>query len=339
MDGSASVSRSPSAPTGASDDAAPRPGLRVSRSADASEGALRLLARASAVLASSLDYETTLKSAAALVVPVLADWCAVDLASADGQPRRVAVAHVDPAKVALAEELRRRYPPVEDDARGPAAVLRSGVSELVPDIPDELLAGGAKDPTQLELLRELGLRSYMVVPLVPPTGGRPIGTVTLVAAESGRRFGRDDLELAEELAARFAAAVHNAELYRQARDAVERQQREARQKEALLRIARLLSSPTRRPSSSARRSARTSTTSPTPTAAATCCTRCPARSDRRSTTSACRARRRCSGRRSEAKGRSGSRTCSRIRATARWADRTTACRRGTCRCAATSPPR
>jgi PAS domain S-box-containing protein len=193
------------------------------------------------VLASSLDYETTLKSAAALVVPVLADWCAVDLASADGQPRRVAVAHVDPAKVALAEELRRRYPPVEDDARGPAAVLRSGVSELVPDIPDELLAGGAKDPTQLELLRELGLRSYMVVPLVPPTGGRPIGTVTLVAAESGRRFGRDDLELAEELAARFAAAVHNAELYRQARDAVERQQREARQKEALLRIARLLS--------------------------------------------------------------------------------------------------
>src|SRR5215217_2890386 len=127
---------------------------------------MRFLAEAGALLSSSaLDLEGTLASLARLVVPRMADWCAVELVEEDGRSRQVAVAHVDPSRVRLAEDVRERYPPREDDPRGVLSVIRTGTPVLLEAISDEGLAAGARSPEHLGFLRELGLRSAVIVPL------------------------------------------------------------------------------------------------------------------------------------------------------------------------------
>jgi PAS domain S-box-containing protein len=190
------------------------------------EEAQHFLARASEVLGASLDYERTLAELATLVVPQLADWCSVDVVGDDGQLRQLALAHANPEKVRWAHELSQRYPPDPNAPSGGPNVLRTGRPELYTDIPDELLAAGAVDEEHLRILREVGLRSAMVVPLT--THESTLGTLTLIAAESGRRYGDTDLELAMELARRAALAVDNALRHRaeqSARQAAERANR------------------------------------------------------------------------------------------------------------------
>lgn len=174
---------------------------------------LGFLAEAGALLSSSLDYEATLAKVARLAVPHIADWCAVDILDSGGALRRLAVVHTDPSKVALAHELHRRYPFDPEAEGGVAAVLRTGRSELVPAITDELVRASVEDPELREVMLGLGLRSAMTVPLI--ARGRPFGTITLVAAESGRRFDETSLAFAEELARRAAVAVDNARLYQE----------------------------------------------------------------------------------------------------------------------------
>ncbi|MEW6496921.1 MAG: PAS domain S-box protein, partial [Cyanobacteriota bacterium] len=135
------------------------------RQAEAAQKRSAFLVEVSTVLASSLDYETTLKSVARLAVPYMADWCSVDLASEEGPIRRVEVAHLDPAKVELAKELLRRYPPEQNPQSPIMKVLQTGKSELVTEVPDSLLTAVAQDSEYLRILRELNPRSYMVVPL------------------------------------------------------------------------------------------------------------------------------------------------------------------------------
>jgi PAS domain S-box-containing protein len=171
---------------------------------------LDFLARGSELLAQSLDVETTLQRLADFAVPRLADWCAVDLLS-DGEINAVAVAHADPAKVQLARELQQRHPADPDAPVGAPAVIRSGESELHPELTEDLLAAAAPDDEALEIIRGLGLVSAMVVPL--RAREKTLGALTLVAAESGRRFTSDDLDVAEDLARRAALAVDNAMLY------------------------------------------------------------------------------------------------------------------------------
>jgi serine phosphatase RsbU (regulator of sigma subunit) len=170
----------------------------------------RFLAEASRVLAGSLDYQQTLRTVARLAVPEVADWCAVDLAVGD-QIERVAMAHVDPARLRVAEELQRRYPPDAASDGGAHAVLRGGRAALYPQVTDEMLARAARDAHHLELLRALRMRSAMLVPMT--LRDRVLGVITFVSAESGRRFDDHDLAVAEDLALRAAAAVENARLY------------------------------------------------------------------------------------------------------------------------------
>jgi PAS domain S-box-containing protein len=179
-----------------------------------SEEAQRFLAEASSVLSSSLEYRKTLSSVARLAVPTLADWCAVDILEDDGHVDRLAVEHPDPEKVRMAYELERRYPPDPDAPGGLHQVLRTGEPEMMAEIPADLVQRAARDERHRELLRKLDLRSYMVVPLV--TRGRTLGAISFVSAESGRRYGEADLQLAEELARRAALAVDNARLYEEA---------------------------------------------------------------------------------------------------------------------------
>ena len=186
------------------------------------ELAQRFLAEASRVLADSLDVQETLRTVARLAVPEIADWCAVDLAAGDGIDR-VAVAHVDPARVELAREMQERYPPDPRTNTGVYGVLRHGIAELYPEITDEMLEAGARDPEHLEIIRSVGLRSAMLVPM--RLRDRVLGVISFVSSESGRRFDEMDLRLVEDLALRAASAVENARLYETAssisRDAAE----------------------------------------------------------------------------------------------------------------------
>lgn len=185
--------------------------------AEAAEQRAELLAEASRVLSSSLDYETTLASVAGLVVPTLGDWCAIDVLEADGTVRRLAVQHTDPNRVSQAEELRRRFPPDVEAPMGMMRVLRTGKSELYPDIA-QLLGATARDDEHRRLLRGFGLRSAIVVPLVARS--TTMGAITLASAESGRRYDESDLRIAEDLAGRVAMALENARLYREAQAAL-----------------------------------------------------------------------------------------------------------------------
>jgi serine phosphatase RsbU (regulator of sigma subunit) len=178
---------------------------------------LSFLADASELLAGSLDPDTTLRNLADLAVHEVADWCAIDLVDEYGELRNVATAHVDPGKVRLAGDLRDRYPVDPKAPTGAPNVIRTAKSELYPEIPDELLVDAAKDDEHLRLMRELGLESGMVVPLVARE--RVLGAMTLVASESGRRFGEGDLELVEDLARRAAMAIDNSMLFRREHEA------------------------------------------------------------------------------------------------------------------------
>jgi PAS domain S-box-containing protein len=189
---------------------------QIRHEAEAAERRASFLAEATTLLSSSLDYEKTLEAVAHAAVPHVADWCGVDIVGEGGEVRRLAVAHVDPAKVEWARELSERYPYEPEAPRGVPAVLRTGRSELYEEIPDELLVAAAKDEEHLRILRGLGFKAAMTVPLA--AHGRAFGAITFVTAESGRRYSAEDLSFAEDLARRASLAVENARLYAQAQE-------------------------------------------------------------------------------------------------------------------------
>ena len=182
-----------------------------------SEDRATFLAEAGRQLASSLDYEATLQSMTRAAIPHFADWASVDLVEPGGAIVRVAVWHADPARVALAHELVRRYPPNPDDPTGLPNVLRTGKAELIAEIPDALLVQLIPDPELLAIVRGLGLKSSIVAPIV--ARGKTLGGISFVMAESGRIYTGADLELAEELGRRAGSALDNARLFREAQQA------------------------------------------------------------------------------------------------------------------------
>ena len=177
----------------------------------------RFIAEASHVLASSLDFATTLTSVARLAIPHVADWCAVYVDDGNGSCQPLAVAHVDPTKESLARELDRRYPPDPAATHGVSSVMRTGNPEVMYEDVDALLAATARDPDELRMLRELGVASRLIVPL--RARGRTLGAITFVAATQNRGYGPEDLALAEQLASAAGLAVDNARLYHEAQEA------------------------------------------------------------------------------------------------------------------------
>lgn len=177
----------------------------------------RFLAAAGRVLGTSLDLQQTLNDVAKLVVPDLADWCAIDIVRDDGTLERPAVAHADPAKVDLAWKLWERTKPLPSDTTGVYQVIRSRQPEHHREITDELLVAAIPDQELLALMRGLGLRSSMCVPLI----GREhvLGALTLVSAESRHLYEEHDLAFANDFAGRIAIAIENARLYRHATEA------------------------------------------------------------------------------------------------------------------------
>ncbi|HET7322451.1 MAG TPA: ATP-binding protein, partial [Longimicrobiaceae bacterium] len=187
--------------------------------------ALHYLSESSAILASSLDYHTTLSAVARLMVPQLADWCSVEVMNEHGRLEPVALAHVDPAKTEWAREFTRRYPADPNAATGAYQVVRTGKPDLIETVTDEMLQAAARDEEHLRIARELGLVSAMTVPLT--ARGHTLGVLSLVAAESGRHYTEEDLSLAMEVAQRAAIAVDNARLHHESEEARERLEEQA----------------------------------------------------------------------------------------------------------------
>jgi signal transduction histidine kinase len=175
------------------------------------------LAEASRLLGSSLEYEPTLSTVAALALPFLGSWCFVDLVEPDGTMRRVAVIHPDPDRQRLARQLENGWPPERDDPLGAPRAVRTRSSEMLPTVPDELLVQAAHGEENLRILRALGIGSLIVAPMI--ARDRVLGAITFVSADTGHQYTNEDLSLAEEVASRAATAIENARLLRAAEEA------------------------------------------------------------------------------------------------------------------------
>jgi PAS domain S-box-containing protein len=180
------------------------------------EEADRFLGRVSDMLASSLDYRTTAQSIASLCAGSQADYCIVHVEE-HGRVHALGTAHSEPARQEIVRGLMRRFP-VDPEGHHPVMrTLRTGDAQLLAEVDDAVLAEMAAGPEQLEMLRDLGLASMLVVPL--QARGRTLGALTLARTAAAPRYGPDDVEPARELARRAALAVDNARLYEEARQA------------------------------------------------------------------------------------------------------------------------
>jgi PAS domain S-box-containing protein len=180
------------------------------------ERAQRFLAQAGSILGSSLDYETTLASVAGLTVPELADWCVVYIQDEDGSIRRLQVAHADPSRRDLLTQLMT-YPL---DPRSPHpvfTVVETGQPHIMHDVGDDFLSALSQSAQHRSIYDSLGLGSLMMVPLT--ARGVTRGAMGFFSA-APRRYGRDELALAQDLAVLSAMAVDNARLYRDAKAAI-----------------------------------------------------------------------------------------------------------------------
>jgi PAS domain S-box-containing protein len=169
------------------------------------------VARMAQVLSGPLDYEARLQGLVDIAVPAIADWAALDIIEADGRMRRVAVARADSGQAQLAGEVRRRYedPIAPCNAR---QVIRKGRSVLLPEVTDAVIVAAANgDDTRIDLMRALGLTSCMCVPMA--TNHATFAALTLATTESGRQYNAEDLQFAEDVAARAALLVDNARAY------------------------------------------------------------------------------------------------------------------------------
>jgi signal transduction histidine kinase/ActR/RegA family two-component response regulator len=170
---------------------------------------LEFAAEAGELLSSSLDYRSTLSRLTALLVPRLADWCAVHLdgVSVEDMP----IAHVDPSKVEILRDIYRRFPVTRDSPNAYAGALASGKPQLISEIDPSLYETFAESEEHLAMLRALNACSWLIVPL--RVQEHVFGALTLVYADSSRRYSESDLTLANDLARRAAVAIDNARLY------------------------------------------------------------------------------------------------------------------------------
>ena len=208
--------------------------VRLREQAEGQRRRATFLAQASAALGASLDFTIMLQRVAELAVPEIADWCAAFVVNEKGSVERTAVAHRDPSKIALATEFHAKYPPTLSSGSAIATVIETGEPQFFPQITPETLRERVRDPERLRMTNELNMRSVLVVPM--SARDRVLGALVFVMAESGRLLSSADLELAEALAARAAAAIDNSRLFSQVQQQLEDR---ARTEAALVKTERL----------------------------------------------------------------------------------------------------
>jgi len=181
------------------------------------EASIQFLSEASAVLGATLDYKTTLKNLARLVVPMLAKFCFFDLVGENGKIQRVAWQHADTRQQEWVEQVQNYVPPPSCQNHPTNSVLASGKATLVPIVTDAWMQATSSSAAHLQFMRDLQLYSLISVPLI--AHNRKLGVLTCcLGEESGRHYTHDDLRLLVDLADRAALALDNARLYREAQD-------------------------------------------------------------------------------------------------------------------------
>jgi signal transduction histidine kinase len=185
---------------------------RARRDATQQAERLQLLDHASSVLASSLDYGTTVAAAARLAVPHFADWCSVDVL-VGREIKQLAASYIETPGLRHISEMRLRYPLAADASTGLATVIRTGETVFEPDVTDEFSAAQARSPEHLAAILEANIRSMMVVPMI--ARGHIIGAMT-VATTATRPLDEGSLALARDLARRAAVTIDNAQMYQAA---------------------------------------------------------------------------------------------------------------------------
>jgi PAS domain S-box-containing protein len=169
---------------------------------------IEMMARVSVLVDTPLDLDATLQQIADLAITEMADWCVVDVRD-DGVVHHAAVAHRDPAMVAIVKRIQERYP---SDPNNPqvAELMRTLKPQFVQEIPDDLVVRSAQDPEHLQLLRSLNLTSYLAVPLI--AFGQSNGLM-LLASSNGRQLDEEDVMLATEFGVRAGSAVAKAGMH------------------------------------------------------------------------------------------------------------------------------
>jgi len=169
-------------------------------------------------LATPLNYQEMLTDIATVMVPRIADWCVVDLVGKDNKVERFPAAHVDSSKREMNHVLKPCFPENQFTPGASESVIASGQSVLIRIVTDDMLVKALSDNEKhLQLIRALGIVSYMCVPLVGQRG--VIGAITLAMGGSGRHFVDDDLRLTEELAHRTGSSIESAQAYEEAQRA------------------------------------------------------------------------------------------------------------------------
>lgn len=179
----------------------------------------RFLAEAGEILVSSIDYRKTLQSISKLAVPYLADWCSFDIVNESGDLENLVINHRDPKLIEQAKTLHDKYLCHPEGKVGARTVIKSGETQVFNSISNEVLEEMAIDKNQINLARELGDTSAMIVPVV--LHGKVFGALTFVSSESGMKYDEHAVSTAEELARRVALAFENSNLYKISQDAIE----------------------------------------------------------------------------------------------------------------------
>jgi PAS domain S-box-containing protein len=176
------------------------------------------LAEVSKMLADAFDGETLLQKVAELAINSIADGCCIHLTETESKVRLVAVAHADPSTVDTINNFSIRSSIADNAVNGYPLVIRSGKSELIAEVDEEILAAGADNPAEMEKLRSLNIGSHACVPL--RARGRVMGSITCFTSKLGRRYSAEDMAMLEDLAYRVAIALDNARLYAEAQQAL-----------------------------------------------------------------------------------------------------------------------
>jgi PAS domain S-box-containing protein len=193
--------------------------IRADAARAEAEGAERrsaFLAEASTMLATTLDYESTLVNISRLAIPAFADWCFLYLAFEGREISSALIAHVDPEKERLARQVDLRPEDLSSKMLPVVRIFQTGLPELFTDISEDELRETLKDTVKFEALKRLGLRSAAVVPI---PGRHSVQGVIGFASPARRRYTSADLVFAQDLARRISLALENARLYREAQEA------------------------------------------------------------------------------------------------------------------------
>ena len=176
------------------------------------------LAEVSKMLAAAFDGETVLQKVAELAVNSIADGCCIHLTETGSNVRLVAVAHAEPSTIDTINSFRIRSPIPDNAVNGYPLVIRTGTSELIAEVDEEILAAVAENPADKEKLRSLNIGSHACVPL--KARGRVMGSITCFTSKLDRRYSAEDMAMLEDLAYRVAIALDNARLYTEAQQAL-----------------------------------------------------------------------------------------------------------------------